>query len=257
VTYIRAFDEIRNLFANTKEAQRQKMHAGFFSFNIPGGRCEHCEGEGYNRVEMVFMEDLFVLCEHCEGKRFKAETLKITYKEKNIHDVLQLTIREAIHFFNDSSKLRRMLGTLDKVGLGYLRLGQPATTLSGGESQRLKIARELTDTNRMGVFYLLDEPTTGLHLRDIKTLNRVLHQLVEHGNTVCVIEHNLDFIKTADWVIDFGPGGGIHGGKIICEGTPEDIVKSKESLTAKYLKSVLKDAPQLTWKEILSSTEAT
>jgi excinuclease ABC subunit A len=251
VTYIRAFDEIRNIFSQTKEAQRHKFHAGFFSFNVPGGRCEHCEGEGYNRVEMVFMEDLFILCDHCEGKRFKPEILKVTYKEKNIVDVLNLTINEAIIFFHESNKLRRMLGVLEKVGLGYLRLGQPATTLSGGESQRLKIARELMDIDRSGLFYVLDEPTTGLHLRDIKTLNRVLHHLVENGNTVCVIEHSLDFIKTADWVIDFGPGGGVHGGNIVAEGTPEKIAKAKNSLTGKYLKEILKDSPQLEWKEIL------
>ena len=252
VTYIRAFDEIRNTFANTREAQRQKLHAGFFSFNIPGGRCEHCEGEGYNRVEMVFMEDLFVLCEHCEGKRFKPEILKILYKEKNIVDVLDLTVNEALIFFSESTKLKRYLGVLKKVGLGYLRLGQPATTLSGGESQRLKIARELTDSDRTGLFYVLDEPTTGLHLNDIKTLNRVLHHLVENGNTVCVIEHNLDFIKTADWIVDFGPGGGVHGGEIVAQGTPEDVVKSKTSVTAKYLKPVLSVSPLMPWKEILA-----
>lgn len=253
VTYIRAFDEIRNLFANTKEAQRQKLHAGFFSFNIPGGRCEHCEGEGYNKVEMVFMEDLYVLCEHCEGKRFKPEILKVTYKDKNIVDVLNLTVTEAQAFFADSRKLNRMLGVLVKVGLGYLKLGQAATTLSGGESQRLKIARELMDIDRTNLFYVLDEPTTGLHMKDIKTLHKVLHHLVENGNTVCVIEHNLDLIKTADWVIDFGPGGGKHGGEIVAQGTPEDIVKAKNSLTGKHLKDVLKSSPQLPWKEILEA----
>jgi len=253
VTYIRAFDEIRNLFSLTKEAQRQKLHAGYFSFNVPGGRCENCEGAGYNKIEMVFMEDLFVLCDHCEGKRFKPEVLKVTYRDKNIIDVLNLTATEAQEFFADSRKLNRMLGVLVKVGLGYLRLGQAATTLSGGESQRLKIARELMDADRSNLFYVLDEPTTGLHMKDIKTLHRVLHHLVENGNTVCVIEHNLELIKTADWVLDFGPGGGKHGGEIVAEGTPEEIVKAKNSLTGKHLKAVLKASPQLPWKEILEA----
>ncbi len=245
ITFMKAYDEVREMFASTEESRRKRFHAGHFSFNVPGGRCDVCEGDGYQRIEMVFMEDMFLKCDMCEGKRFKEEVLNITYNKKNIHDVLNMTVSEARKFFGTEKRLQRALSTLEQVGLGYLRLGQASNTLSGGESQRLKIARELTQTDAVGVVYILDEPTTGLHFRDVKTLVRVLHELVERGNTVVVIEHNLDVMKSSDWIIDFGPGGGKHGGKIIAEGTPETIAKSKLSVTAGYLKTVLENSPHV------------
>lgn len=254
ITYMKGFDEIRSLFAATVEARKKSFHPGFFSFNVPGGRCETCEGEGYTRVEMLFMEDMFVLCEDCEGKRFKPAVLDIKYHGKNVQEVLQMTVSEARNFFAANLKLNKIFRILEKVGLGYLRLGQPATTLSGGESQRLKIARELSQSDVGNVMYVLDEPTTGLHFGDVKMLVKVLHELVERGGTVVVIEHNTDVMKVSDWVIDFGPGGGVHGGQIVSEGPPETVAKSKKSLTAKFLQTALKDSPVLPLTEILGDS---
>ncbi|MBP7845584.1 MAG: excinuclease ABC subunit UvrA [Proteobacteria bacterium] len=251
VTFMKAFDEIRSLFANLSEAKKRNYHAGFFSFNVPGGRCEHCEGEGYTRVEMLFMEDMYLLCEHCEGKRFTKEVLEIRFQGKNIHDILNLTVSEARIFFASQAKLNVTLKTLERVGLGYLRLGQSSTTLSGGESQRLKIARELSRSDNKGVFYILDEPTTGLHVSDVKVLGRVLNELVEQGNSVVVIEHNMELVKCADWVIDFGPGGGKYGGSVLDEGTPEDVGRRKKGPTGEFLLEALKNSPALAVEEFL------
>ncbi len=255
ITYMKGFDEVRSLFASTIEARKKSFHPGFFSFNVPGGRCDTCEGEGYTRVEMLFMEDMFVLCDTCEGKRFKPGVLDIKYNGKNIHEILQLTITEAKIFFGANLKLNKIFRILEKVGLGYLRLGQPATTLSGGESQRLKIAKELSQADVGNVLYVLDEPTTGLHFGDVKMLVKVLHELVERGGSVVVIEHNTDVMKVSDWVIDFGPGGGVHGGDIVAEGTPEDVIKSKKSQTAKYLKEALANSPVAALTEILEDID--
>lgn len=246
ITFIKSFDAIRTIFASTRDARKRRFHAGHFSFNVPGGRCEDCDGEGYNRVEMVFMEDIFLKCDICDGKRFKEEILKIYYNGKNIHDVLNMTVSEACEFFKTEKRLSRNLNVLRRVGLGYLRLGQPSNTLSGGECQRLKIARELLTSQNTGILYVLDEPTTGLHFRDVKILIRVLHELVERGNTAIVIEHNTEVMKASDWMIDFGPGGGVHGGKIIAQGTPEKVATNKKSYTAKYLSKVLKNSPKMT-----------
>ncbi|HVJ65765.1 MAG TPA: excinuclease ABC subunit UvrA [Bdellovibrionota bacterium] len=255
ITYMKGFDEIRTLFASTIEARKKSYHPGFFSFNVPGGRCETCEGEGYTRVEMLFMEDMFVLCDACEGKRFKPGVLEIKYNGKSIHEVLQLTVGEAKVFFGANLKLNKIFRILEKVGLGYLRLGQPATTLSGGESQRLKIAKELSQGDVANVLYVLDEPTTGLHFGDVKMLVKVLHELVERGGTVVVIEHNTDVMKVADWVVDFGPGGGVHGGDIVAEGTPEEVIKVRASQTAPFLKEALANAPVLAMTEILDEAD--
>jgi len=242
VTFMKAFDEVRMLFASTLEARKKNLHTGHFSFNVPGGRCDHCEGEGYQRVEMLFMEDMFVRCEHCDAKRFKKEILEVRMHGKNIDDVLNMTVSQARKFFVSYPKINKKLKTLERVGLGYLRLGQPSPTLSGGESQRLKIARELARVDNNGVFYVLDEPTTGLHFRDVKVLIQVLNELVEAGNTVLVIEHNLEVMKCADHIIDFGPGGGKHGGKVVDAGTPEQIVKRSKGPTATHLKPVLESS---------------
>lgn len=251
ITFIKSYDAIRNLFASTKAARQRRFHAGHFSFNVTGGRCDHCDGDGYNRVEMVFMEDLFLKCEYCDGKRFKDQILKITYNGKNIHDVLSMTISESISFFEGERRLVRNLEILEKVGLGYLRLGQPSNTLSGGECQRLKIARELLQSNNTEILYILDEPTTGLHFRDVKILTQVLHELVERGNSCLVIEHNTDVMKSADWIIDFGPDGGDRGGEVVAEGTPEQVAKNKKSYTAKYIAEALKSAPKRTMTQFL------
>jgi len=255
ITFMKSFDEVRALFASTIEARRRNYHAGHFSFNIPGGRCETCQGDGYIQVEMVFMEDMFIKCDICEGKRYKKETLEIRYNGKNIDDVLKMTVNEARKFFVGENRLSTNLGLLDRVGLGYLRLGQPATTLSGGESQRLKIARELSTADQAATLYVLDEPTTGLHFRDVKVLIRVLNELVERGNTVVVIEHNTDVMKCSDWVIDFGPDGGVKGGKIVSQGTPEDIVKNAKGHTWQYLKPVLESGKKVGVSEWLGSAE--
>jgi excinuclease ABC subunit A len=239
ITYVKAFDAVRKVFAGLPDAKRQKLTPGHFSFNVSGGRCNFCEGVGVRKIEMYFFEDIYVTCEHCGGKRYKPEVLKVRYKGKNIFDVLQMTVNESISFFEGQDKLQDRLRSLADVGLGYLRLGQPATTLSGGESQRLKISHELGDWRLHDMVYILDEPTTGLHFEDIKKLIAVLEALVDAGNTVIVVEHNLDVIKTADWVIDLGPEGGEEGGRIVAQGTPEDVARVRTSYTGKYLKAYL------------------
>ncbi len=241
VTYLKAYAEIRRIFAELPEARRRGLGASHFSFNVPGGRCEACEGAGHIEVEMLFLADVFVPCEMCGGQRFKSEVLEVRYRGLNIDDVLNLTVDEAIRFFIKEEKLGEMLWQLQRVGLGYLRLGQPATTLSGGEAQRLKLARELaTASRRTGrKLYLLDEPTTGLHLHDIRKLLDVLDQLIEAGNTVVVIEHNLEVIKQADWIVDLGPGAGVHGGRVVAMGRPEEIAGVAASHTGRFLRQVL------------------
>jgi excinuclease ABC subunit A len=216
---------------------------GHFSFNVAGGRCEACRGNGVQKIEMYVFEDLFVTCDECRGRRYKPEVLAVSYKGRNISQVLEMTVAEAMTFFHQEPLLEKLRSLAD-VGLGYLRLGQPATTHSGGESQRLKISRELGDRGVHDFVYILDEPTTGLHFDDIKKLLEVLNALVDAGNTVVVVEHNLDVIKTADWVIDLGPGGGDEGGRIVANGTPEAVAKVKESWTGKYLRGYLQDRPQ-------------
>ncbi|GAB1722553.1 MAG: excinuclease ABC subunit A [Nitrospira sp. CR1.1] len=239
ITYLKAFDEIRQLFASERQALRQGLTPGHFSFNAAGGRCERCEGNGYEKLEMYFFEDIYATCEQCNGRRFKPEILAIKYRGKTIHDVLNLTVAEAQAFFSGSPKLTEKLYLLSSIGLGYLRLGQAANTLSGGEAQRLKIAAELKDPSAHNQLYILDEPTTGLHLDDIKKLLTVLHKLVDAGNTLIVVEHNLDVIKTADWIIDLGPEGGEAGGQIVAEGRPEQVAKVAQSHTGRFLAKVL------------------
>lgn len=238
-TYIKAYDEIRNIMANTWDARRKRFSPSYFSFNVSGGRCEKCEGEGRQKVEMHFLADVYVTCEECNGKRFKKEVLEVMYKSMNVDQILDMTIDHSISFFTGEPALLRKLKILQDVGLGYLRLGQPAPTLSGGEAQRIKIARELSRKSGKDIIYILDEPTVGLHTDDIKKLLKVLNKLVDTGNTVIIIEHNLDLIKTADHVIDLGPEGGEEGGYIVAEGTPEEIAKVKESYTGRYLQKVL------------------
>ncbi len=239
-TYTKVYDEIRELFAVTPEARMKGYKPGRFSFNKPGGRCENCEGKGVLEIEMHFLPNVEVVCDVCKGRRFNKETLDIHYKEKNISDVLNMTIEEAVEFFKDIPFIHDKLKVLNEVGLGYLTLGQPATTLSGGESQRIKLSRELSKQGTAKTLYLLDEPTTGLHYDDIKKLMILLQKLVSQGNTVMVIEHNLDFIKCADWIIDLGPEGGDEGGKVVGEGTPEELSKMS-TWTGKYLKRVFKN----------------
>lgn len=239
-TYTGIFTAIRDLFTGTEEARSRGYKAGRFSFNVKGGRCEACQGDGVIKVEMHFLADVYVPCDVCHGKRYNRETLDIRYKGKNIHEVLDMTVEDALEFFDAIPALKRKLQTLMDVGLTYVRLGQNATTLSGGEAQRVKLAKELSKRDTGQTLYILDEPTTGLHFHDIQQLLDVLHRLRDHGNTIVVIEHNLDVIKTADWVIDLGPEGGSGGGQIIAEGTPEDVAKVKGSHTAKFLKPMLK-----------------
>jgi excinuclease ABC subunit A len=239
VTYLKAFDPIRELFAQTKDARSRGLTASHFSFNVPGGRCEACEGEGVVKVEMQFLADVFVPCEHCEGKRFKSQVLEVKYRGRDIDQVLDMTVREALTFFSSSPKVLRRLQVLDEIGLGYLRLGQPATTLSGGEAQRIKIAAHLSSHTGDRILYILDEPTTGLHFDDIAKLLAAFRKLLQAGHSLLVIEHNLDVIKTADWIVDLGPEGGEEGGCLIAAGTPEQIVKVEESHTGRYLKDVL------------------
>ncbi|MFH1909783.1 MAG: excinuclease ABC subunit UvrA [bacterium] len=234
-TYTGMFTPIRELFADTQEARLKGFNASQFSFNLKGGRCEVCRGDGMIKVEMFFMPDIYVPCEECRGQRYNKETLEIRYRGKTIADVLKSSVEEARSFFVDSEELIAKLSILEKVGLGYLPLGQSATTLSGGEAQRIKLASELSRPSTGKTIYILDEPTTGLHFEDIKKLLQILQELVDRGNTVLIIEHNLDVIKNADWVIDMGPGGGLKGGKIIAEGTPEKIAQNKKSLTGKYI----------------------
>ncbi len=238
-TYTGLFTPIRELFAGTPEARSRGYTPGRFSFNVSGGRCESCEGEGVIKVEMHFLADIYVMCDVCKGKRYNRETLDIRFKDKNIYDVLQMTVEEALKFFEAIPQIARKLQTLMEVGLGYINIGQSATTLSGGEAQRVKLSKELSKRGTGNTLYILDEPTTGLHFHDIKQLLEVLHQLRDQGNTVIVIEHNLDVIKTADWIIDLGPEGGTKGGTIIASGTPEEIVKCRQSYTGKYLKPLL------------------
>jgi excinuclease ABC subunit A len=239
VTYLKAFDPIRELFAATKDARARGLTASHFSFNVPGGRCEACEGEGEVKVEMQFLADVFVPCEVCEGKRFKPQVLEVKYRGRSVDQVLDMTVREALTFFSTSPKVLRRLQVLDEIGLGYLRLGQPATTLSGGEAQRIKIAAHLSTQTGDRVLYILDEPTTGLHFDDIAKLLAAFKKLLQAGHSLLVIEHNLDVIKTADWIIDLGPEGGEDGGRIVAAGTPEQIIRVPESHTGRYLRDVL------------------
>ncbi len=243
VTYLKAFDPIRDLLAATKDARAKGFSPSHFSFNVPGGRCEACQGEGEVKVEMQFLADVFVPCEHCDGKRFKAAVLDVRYKGKNVTDILGLTVREALHFFQGSLKVLRRLQVLDEVGLGYIRLGQPATTLSGGEAQRVKIASHLVSAGGDRMLYVLDEPTTGLHFDDIAKLLGAFRRLLDAGSTLLVIEHNLDVIKTADWVIDLGPDGGEGGGRLVAMGTPEHVTGVAASHTGRFLKTVLGPEP--------------
>jgi len=238
-TYTGVFTYIRDLFAKLPESKLRGYKPGRFSFNVKGGRCESCEGDGIIKIEMNFLPDVYVTCEICRGRRYNRETLEVRYKGKSIADVLELSVSDALEFFETIPIVKRKLNTLSDVGLGYINLGQQATTLSGGEAQRIKLATELSKTSTTKTLYILDEPTTGLHFEDIKMLLDVLKRLVERGNTVIVIEHNLDVIKTADWVIDLGPEGGVSGGMVIANGTPEDIAKNKKSYTGFYLKKVL------------------
>ena len=239
VTYLKAFDPIRELFSLTKDAKARGLTASHFSFNVPGGRCEACQGEGEVRVEMQFLADVFVPCDQCDGKRFKPQVLEVKYRGRSVHQVLEMTVREALAFFSTSPKVLRRLQVLDEIGLGYLRLGQPATTLSGGEAQRIKIAAHLSSFGGERVLYILDEPTTGLHFDDIAKLLAAFRKLVEAGHTLLVIEHNLDVIKTADYVIDLGPEGGAAGGEVVATGTPEQIVQVEASYTGRALRGVL------------------
>jgi len=239
VTYLKAFDPIRELFALTKDARSRGLTASHFSFNVPGGRCEACQGEGEVRVEMQFLADVFVPCEQCDGMRFKPQVLEVRYKGKTVHQVLEMTVREALAFFSTSPKVLRRLQVLDEIGLGYLRLGQPATTLSGGEAQRIKIAAHLASFGGERLLYILDEPTTGLHFDDIAKLLAAFKKLVEAAHTLLVIEHNLDVVKTADYLIDLGPEGGEAGGQVIATGTPEQVAQVERSYTGQALKQVL------------------
>lgn len=238
-TYTGVFDDIRGLFAQTNQAKLRGYGKGRFSFNIKGGRCEACKGDGIIKIEMNFLPDVYVPCEVCHGTRYNSETLEVEYKDKNITDILNMTVSEALTFFEPIPKIKRKLQTIVDVGLGYVKLGQPATTLSGGEAQRMKLASELHKKSNGKTFYILDEPTTGLHSEDIKRLLEVLQRLVDKGNTVLVIEHNLDVIKTADYLIDLGPEGGDGGGQIVATGTPEEVIRVNDSYTGKYLKEVL------------------
>jgi len=244
VTYIKAFDELRGLFAAEPLARSRGYTPSTFSFNVAGGRCEACEGAGHVLVEMVFLANVFVPCEMCEGKRFKKEVLEVKLQGSGIHEVLEWTVDQALQRFHRQPRLARALWHLQQVGLGYLRLGQPATTLSGGEAQRLKIARELALAGgaKRGAggrkLYILDEPTTGLHLDDVRTLCRVLDRLVDAGHTVLVIEHHLDLVKRADWLIDLGPGAGAAGGRVVAQGTPESVARVEASVTGRYLRDL-------------------
>lgn len=254
-TYTSVFDDIRTLFAQTNEAKMRGYTKARFSFNVKGGRCEACHGDGIIKIEMNFLPDVYVPCEVCHGTRYNSETLEVTYREKNISQVLNMTINEACKFFENIPKIHRKLQTIVDVGLGYVKLGQSATTLSGGEAQRMKLASELQKLSTGNNFYILDEPTTGLHTDDIKRLLEVLQRLVDEGNTVLIIEHNLDVIKNADWLIDLGPEGGDGGGQVVATGTPEEVVQVKESYTGQYLKPVLKRDTELTKQMINNKKE--
>ncbi len=238
-TYVKAFDDIRDIFANTIEAKARGFDKGRFSFNMPGGRCEHCQGAGVTRIPMNFLPDVYVKCDECDGKRYNSQTLLCTYKGKNIYDVLEMTIEDAYNFFKNHISLARKLKTLVDVGLGYMKLGQPATTLSGGEAQRVKLAYYLQKRPTGKTLYILDEPTTGLHVDDVNRLLKVLKSIVDNGDTLLIIEHNLDVIKVADYIIDIGPEGGDKGGNVVATGTPEEIANNPNSYTGRYLKKVL------------------
>ncbi len=237
ITYIKAFDLVRELFASTPEAERRGYSAGHFSFNVPGGRCETCQGDGTVTVEMQFLADVELVCDECKGTRYKSAILDIRYRGLNIHEVLRLTVREALAFFSDTPRLVTKLSVLDEVGLGYLRLGQSATTLSGGEAQRVKLAAHLAQASSAGTLFLFDEPTTGLHFDDIAKLLDAFDRLIRNGGSVLVIEHNLAVIRRADWIIDLGPEGGDRGGAIVAEGTPEDVARVEASHTGRFLRA--------------------
>ncbi|MGH9279532.1 MAG: ATP-binding cassette domain-containing protein, partial [Acidimicrobiales bacterium] len=238
-TYTGVFDQVRKLFSQTQEARVRGYQPGRFSFNVKGGRCEACAGDGTIKIEMHFLPDVYVPCEVCKGARYNRDTLDITFKGKNIAEVLDLSCEEALEFFANQPSIARHMQTLVDVGLGYVRLGQPAPTLSGGEAQRVKLASELSKRSTGHTIYILDEPTTGLHFEDIRKLLTVLSRLVDQGNTVVVIEHNLDVIKSADWIIDLGPEGGDGGGTVVVEGSPEVVAKTRESYTGQFLANVL------------------
>jgi len=238
-TYTGIFDEIRKVFATTRDAKQHGYKSGRFSFNIKGGRCEECQGQGLRRIEMNFLPDLYVECPVCEGKRFNRQTLEIRYRDRSIADVLDMRVEEAAEFFENFPAIARLVRGLQEVGLGYMTLGQSSTTLSGGESQRIKLAAELSRVETGKTLYVLDEPTTGLHFDDVRKLLAVLSRLVDLGNTVLVIEHNLDVMKTADWIIDLGPEGGDEGGRVVAVGTPEDIAALEDNHTGRFLKNAL------------------
>ena len=239
-TYTGVFDMIRDLFANTADARARGYTKGRFSFNVKGGRCEACSGDGIVKIEMHFLPDVYVPCDVCHGKRYNRETLEVRYKGKNIYDVLDMTVEEALPFFENVPSIRQKIQTLYDVGLSYVKLGQPSTELSGGEAQRIKLATELSKRGTGKTIYILDEPTTGLHFADVHKLIDILQRLTEAGNSVLVIEHNLDVIKTADYIIDMGPEGGDGGGTVIAKGTPEQVAKEKRSYTGQYLKEILR-----------------
>ena len=239
-TYTDVFTYIRELYAQTTEAKMRGYKAGRFSFNVKGGRCEACKGDGLTKIEMNFLSDVYIKCNVCKGQRYNRETLEVKYKGKNISEVLEMSISEALGFFENIPKIKTRLQTLNDVGLGYMKLGQSATTLSGGEAQRIKLASELNKRSTGKTLYLLDEPTVGLHWYDLDKLIKIINKLADAGNTILIIEHNLDLIKTVDHIIDLGPQGGDEGGMIIAEGTPEEIAKCKESYTGIYLKKMLK-----------------
>ena len=240
-TYTGVFDQIRDLFAATADAKARGYKKGRFSFNVKGGRCEACSGDGIIKIEMHFLPDVYVPCEVCKGKRYNRETLEVKYKDKSIYDVLNMTVEEALTFFENVPSIKRKIQTLYDVGLSYIRLGQPSTELSGGEAQRIKLATELSKRSTGKTIYILDEPTTGLHFADVHKLVEILKRLSEGGNTVVVIEHNLDVIKTADYIIDIGPEGGDKGGTVVAQGTPEEIAQSPVSYTGKYVKKYLEN----------------
>jgi excinuclease ABC subunit A len=238
-TYTQVFSPIRDLYAMLPESRERGYKPGRFSFNVKGGRCEACQGDGLKRIEMNFLPDVYVTCDVCRGRRYNHETLQVKYKNLSIADLLETTVEDALPVLENIPQIYAKLATLDRVGLGYLHLGQSSTTLSGGEAQRIKLARELSRRQTGKTLYILDEPTTGLHFEDVNKLLEVLHSLVELGNTVVVIEHHLDVIKTADWIIDLGPEGGERGGTLVACGTPEDILKNPKSYTAQALKKIL------------------
>jgi len=248
-TYTGVFDQIRDLFASTVDAKAKGYQKGRFSFNVKGGRCEACSGDGILKIEMHFLPDVYVPCEVCGGKRYNRETLDIHYKGKNIYDVLNMTVEEALDFFDAVPSIRTKIATLNEVGLSYIRLGQPSTQLSGGEAQRIKLATELSRRSTGKTIYILDEPTTGLHFADVHKLIEIIQKLTEGGNTVVVIEHNLDVIKTADYIIDMGPEGGDKGGTVVATGTPEQVAKNPQSYTGHYIKRMLEKDRTVTEKK--------